>query len=81
MDYTLSFPPPPAHPYSPVITRLYVDTWQKVFRVLQILHDRHLDFILTPDVEYYRGWRFEIAQAAGSDSFSVEKFLRLVQDD
>jgi hypothetical protein len=44
----------------PVITRFYVNVWQGVFRVLQFLHDRRLDFVMTP-VSDRQGWQFEIA--------------------
>lgn len=44
----------------PAIGRFCVKTWQKVFRVLQILHDRRFDFILTPNNQHGGGWEFKV---------------------
>jgi hypothetical protein len=64
MEYELK--PPPILPRNimestiyPVVTRFYVKSWPGVFRVLQFLHDRRLDYIMTPAES--QGWKFEIA--------------------
>lgn len=70
MEYTLAT----THRASYVISRVYIKDWLTVIRFLHWMHNRRLDFVMTPDTTFQQGWMFEVMYS--TSFFSHDEIMK-----